>query len=140
MKSLLIAFGASFLTASLALAQPPGNEPGRLPEVPVVIEEASEDNDGDACGGSGVIEGLDPAGDGFLAVRSGPASNYVDLDRLYNGEEVYMCTQKGRWIGIVYSKKGLQCNVSSGWRTTAPYTGPCKSGWVHENWVRAFAG
>lgn len=111
--------------------------PGRKPEIPIVIEA---DPDFDACGANGVIEGLDPAGDGFLAVRSGPGANYAELDRLYNGERVYLCNEKGKWLGIVYSKQRQECNVSTGWISTQPYTGPCKSGWVHRNWVRLHAG
>ncbi|MGH0331193.1 hypothetical protein NKZ36_22885, partial [Sinorhizobium meliloti] len=75
-------------------------EPGRRPQIPIVIEA---DPNFDACGGNGVIEGLDPSGDGFLAVRSGPDSKYAEIDRLYNGEEVYLCTTKGKWLGVVYS-------------------------------------
>ena len=137
MKTILT---TAFVAVAIGSVAQANDEPGRLPEVPVVIQEVSEDNDGDACGANGVIEGLDPSGDGFLAVRSGPSSKFREIDRLYNGEEVYLCTQKGRWIGIVYSKRANQCNVSTGWRATVPYTGPCKSGWVHANWVRAFAG
>lgn len=36
------------------------------------------------------VRGLDPKGDGFLAVRVGPGSNYRMIDRLYNGDRVYV--------------------------------------------------
>jgi hypothetical protein len=124
---------AAVVSVTPALSQ----EPGKRPRVPVVI---GGNYDWDACGGSGVIAGLDPAGDGFLAVRSGPGAKHAELDRLYNGEEVYLCADSGRWIGIVYTRRGRSCNVSSPWPVRQAYTGPCKSGWVHQNWVRQTAG
>ncbi|MDK1388869.1 PAN domain-containing protein [Sinorhizobium sp. 8-89] len=118
-------------------ATSPSEGPRRKPEVPIVIVA---NPDFDACGANGVIEGLDPSGDGFLAVRSGPGAKYAELDRLYNGEQVYLCQTKGKWLGVVYSKQRQDCNVTTPWITTQPYTGPCKSGWVHRNWVRLYAG
>ncbi|MGH0260990.1 hypothetical protein [Sinorhizobium meliloti] len=114
-----------------------GQEPGRKPEVPIVIEA---DPGFDACGATGVVEGLNPSGDGFLAVRGGPGSNHAEIDRLYNGEQVYFCKENGEWLGVVYSKRRQDCNVSTPWISTQSYTGPCKSGWVHRNWVRLHAG
>lgn len=128
------------MMASAWLAMPTASfaqEPGRKPQVPIIIEG----NTGfDACGANGVVEGLDPAGDGFLAVRSGPGGKYRELDRLYNGEQVYLCTERGKWLGVVYTKQRQDCNVTTSWVSTQPYTGPCKSGWVHQNWVRLWAG
>nr|WP_146258322.1 hypothetical protein [Sinorhizobium medicae] len=135
-------------------------EPGRRPQVPVVIEA---DPDTDACGGNGVVEGLDPLGDGFLAVRSGPGPKHAEIDRLYNSEEVYFCTVMGKWFGVVYSNQRQHCNVyfctvmgkwfgvvysnqrqhcnvTAPWISTQPSTWPCKSGWVHQKWVRLYAG
>ena len=34
---------------------------------------------------------------------------------MYNGEPVYMCDQKGKWIGIVYTRRGGDCNVMTPW-------------------------
>lgn len=110
---------------------------GTRPQVPIVIEA---DPNYDACGGDGVVGGLDSSGDGFLAVRSGPGPKYAEIDRLYNGEQVYFCDEKGRWLGVVYSKQRQDCNVTTPWASTQSYTGPCKSGWVHRKWVRLHAG
>ena len=124
--------------ASLAFAiQAQAQEPGERPRVPIVI---GGNYDWDACGGTGVVEGLDPAGDGFLAVRSGPGTKYAEIDRLYNGEELYICDQKGKWIGVVYTRRGQNCDVMSPWPARQAYTGPCKSGWAHQNWIRLIAG
>lgn len=132
-SNMLIMASAVMIVPTSSSAQ----EPGRRPQVPIVIEA---DLDFDACGANGIIEGLDPGGDGFLAVRGGPGSKYAEIDRLFSGEQVYLCAEKGKWLGVVYSKRRRDCNVSTPWISTQPYTGPCRSGWVHRNWVRLWAG
>lgn len=97
--------------------------------------------DYDACSGFGVVKGLNPRGDGFLAVRSGPGSRNPRLDKIHNGQQVWFCDQKGVWIGIVYSRQqGVDCRVSSPIAKRSPYAGPCKSGWVHQKYVKQTAG
>ena len=107
------------------------------PQVPVVI---GSDSISDACSGVGVVKGLNPSGDGFLAVRDGPGAAFARIDKLHNGERVYLCVESGSWYGIVYTKTGQTCNVSTPWRESSPYTGPCRSGWVHKRWIGLFAG
>lgn len=121
---------------SLSIAHACAQEPGRLPSTPILIEAS----DMDACGSNGVVHGLDPAGDGFLSVRASPGSKHRELDRLHNGEAVFICAARGSWLGIVYTRRGGDCNVMSPWPVSQPYTGPCRSGWVHRNWIRATAG
>src|SRR5262245_48957849 len=108
--------------AAISITPALSQEPGKKPQVPIVI---NADPNFDACGGNGVVEGLDPAGDGFLAVSSGPGSQYGEIDRLYNGEKVYLCADKGKWLGVVYTKRRQDCNVMTPWVSTQPYTGPC---------------
>jgi hypothetical protein len=104
---------------------------------PVVI---GGDPDYDACGSIGQIKGLRADGDGFLSVRAGPGTRYARTDKLVNGDRVYICADRAPWLGIVYAKDGKDCGVSSPWPKARPYTGPCRSGWVHRNWVRIIAG
>lgn len=66
------------------------------------------------------VVGLDPKGEGFLAVRTGPGSNYRMIDRLYNGDRVYVFQAKGSWFGITY-RKG-------------------QKGWSHKKWLHQIAG
>lgn len=82
--------------------------------------EIIEDDQAAGCAGAQVM-GLNPNGDGFLAVRSGPGSNYKKIDQLHNGDSVRPCTQKGKWFGVYYGS-------------------PRKKGWVHGNWLGAWAG
>lgn len=109
----------------------------RFIEHPIVV---GGDPDFDACGSSGEIVGLDPSGDGFLSVRSRP--NGKEIDRLFNGQFVYVCQDSGSWMGIVYPEPGQdtgECYVSTPWNTRMPYTGPCRYGWVFSKYVGVIA-
>jgi hypothetical protein len=110
-------------------------------DVPVVI---GGDADADACGATGQVVGLDPRGDGFLSVRSGPGGRaYRELARLHNGRPVHICGERGPWLAVVYpGRRGASadCGVSSPWPVRRAYTGPCASGWVHRRYVRLVAG
>jgi hypothetical protein len=70
-----------------------------------------EDGQAAGCGGSRVT-GLDPNGDNFLAVRSGPGVDYPKIDELHTGDSVRTCDVRGNWIGIYYDIRGRQ---QSGW-------------------------
>ena len=108
-------------------------------DVPVMITPG----DGDACA-NGEIVGLDPKGDGFLSVRSGPGGRpYREIDRLFNGNQIYICGQSGAWYSVVYTADrsiGRECGVSTSWSTQQPYTRPCRYGWVHSRYVKGVAG
>ena len=74
-----------------------------------------------ACFASSIVDGLDPNGDGFLAVRTGPGTDYPMIDMLYNGDVVIVHTGSGPWVGVSYG---------DGQRL----------GWVHRNWLIDGAG
>jgi hypothetical protein len=67
------------------------------------------------------VQGLDPNGDGFLAVRTGPGTNYRKIDELRNGASVRPCAREGAWWGIYYGD-------------------PRRKGWVHGNWIGDILG
>jgi hypothetical protein len=96
-----------------------------------------------ACG-TGLVQGLNPLGDGFLAVRTGPSSEfYPQIDSLYNGMQIHVCREAGNWLAVVYAPTGQwdeRCNVSHPWPVALPYTGPCRSGWVFRQWVGSLHG
>jgi len=83
------------------------------------------------CGLSRVV-GLDPAGDGFLAVRSGPGTQYRKLAELHNGDNVLVFDHKGKWSGVVYGDTSSVDCISP---RTRPIPYPRK-GWVHSNWLK----
>jgi len=100
--------------------------------------------DGEACGSSGVVMGLDPHGDGFLSVRSGPGGKpFREIARVFNGQRVYICEDRGNWFGVVYSPDNgdpQACGIFSPIRIRAPYTGPCQHGWISKRYVGDLAG
>ncbi|WP_201774365.1 SH3 domain-containing protein [Jannaschia aquimarina] len=81
-----------------------------MPIVPYCDQATTEA----ACTGAGTVMGLDPNGDGFLAVRTGPGTDYPMIDQLVNGDRVTIINGQDRWLGVEY--RGRQ-------------------GWVHGNWV-----
>ncbi len=95
----------------------------------------------DACGGVGVVAGLNPNGDNFLAVRSGPGSRYKMLDKIREGQMYFDCDEQGKWVGVVYSRDpNATCGVTSPIGKKQAYRGPCKSGWVFRKYTKLIAG
>ena len=112
---------------------------GRI-DVPVM---AGGNSDFQACPQVGEIVGLDPNGDGFLSVRSGPGGKpFREIDRVYNGMHVKICDQRGLWYAVVYGSDGSadRCNVDQSRTIRGPYTGPCRYGWIHSRYVGDIAG
>lgn len=99
--------------------------------------------DGPACGFAGTIVGLDPGADGFLSVRNGVAGKRSpEIDRLFNGDEAFICAKDGPWLGAVYGGRrrlDAECGVDKPWRLRQPYSGPCSFGWIHSRYVRVRA-
>ena len=79
-----------------------------------------EDAQAASCAAS-VVAGLDPNGDGFLAVRAGPGTGYRKIDELHNGNMVRTCAAYGAWVGVYYDQ-------------------PRRKGWVHGTWLVDGAG
>ena len=103
--------------------------------VPVMV---GGEVDFDACGGTGKVINLDPAGDNYLSVRSGPSSKFEEIDRLPNRSEMFLCDEKGSWYGIVYPIG--DCGVMSPIENRQQYNGVCKSGWVFKQYIELVSG
>lgn len=132
------AMGTILSLVCLALAGQPlaAQAPGL--DVPV---HAGGDADLDACAASGAVTGLDPKGDNFLSVRSGPGgAPYHEVDRVRTGQRLAICEEKGAWLGVVYADDGKDCRVATPRPKRSVYTGPCRSGWVHGRYVGDRAG
>jgi len=95
----------------------------------------------DACGMLGEVSGLNPAGDGFLALRSAPSGQAKLLHKLQEGDAVYICEEVPGWMGVVVypSNPMINCDVSSPVMPRQPYRGECKSGWVSSKWIELMA-
>ncbi|MEM6762964.1 MAG: SH3 domain-containing protein [Pseudomonadota bacterium] len=123
------------VAAAVVATALPGGSAAQVLDVPVMI---GGEPDLDACSGVGRIARLNPRGDGFLAVRAGPSTDYAKIDELYNGDIVVICDQDGRWSGVVYG--GADCGTSSPVPRRMAYRGPCRAGWVFDRYVDYIAG
>lgn len=92
----------------------------------VPIRLAPDDGQAAVCGSS-TVAGLDPNGDGFLAVRSGPGTDFAKIGELREGDTVYACDARGPWIGIYLTDP-------RGGRPSG------LGGWVHGRWLKPLAG
>jgi hypothetical protein len=104
------------------------------------------DTRSEACTSQGIVVKLGPRRpedpkSGFLSVRSGPGgSGYFETDRVYNGDRLIICNTIGPWHAIVYANRGqslqeCRANLTVKSAGRATYSGPCRSGWVHKNYV-----
>ena len=63
-----------------------------------------------------LVRGLDPNGDGFLAVRSGPGTGYPQIDSLRNGDAAFLGAQcEGRWCYVDGGAKNGRETALRGW-------------------------
>ncbi|MBU2958203.1 SH3 domain-containing protein [Paracoccus sp. 1_MG-2023] len=69
-----------------------------------------------ACFGRAEVMGLNPDGDGFLAVRSGPDASYPMLAKLTEGAVVGTYDKRGAWYAISFGPDN-------------------RLGWAHGNWL-----
>jgi hypothetical protein len=129
MKRLLIALGfAGLLAGGLAAQQL---------DVGVLV---GGEPDLDACGAWGEVTGLNPDGDNFLSVRSGPGSDFQEIDQIGPTQGLFLCDERGKWIGVVYARTSQDCGVSSPIPRQQVYDGPCTHGWVFRKYVKLLAG
>ncbi len=91
------------------------------------------------CSAKGTVANL-PKADDFLAVRTGPGTNYREVARLDSGVEMHLCTsaKDNRWVGVVYRPDGElpdadRCRLTTD--DSSRYEGPCRSGWVSARYV-----
>ncbi len=72
-----------------------------------------------ACFGAAEVLGLDPDGDGFLAVRTGPGSEYAMIGQVHNGDRVGVYDRRGDWYAISFGPDN-------------------RLGWAHRIWLGNF--
>lgn len=97
----------------------------------------------DACPGYGRVANLNPSGENYLIVRAAPTSAAGEKDRLETGRGVSMCQKVGDWYGVVYAPQAdepIDCGTGSPVASVRAYEGPCRFGWVNENYIKLFAG
>lgn len=94
------------------------------------------------------VTGLKNRSDSFLSVRAGPGLAYREVDRVRLGRKLIPLSPDFEWMGVVYADPhlttaeaiaqacGLDEASAASAPESAPYAGPCKSGWVHRKWVK----
>lgn len=90
----------------------------------------------------GEVTGLDPNGDNFLSVRSGPGgSPYREIDRVFTADVVHICGRKAAWFAVAYpaGRKAQESCDSASKGTQRPHDGLCQYGWVHSHYIKVKA-
>ena len=96
----------------------------------------------DACASFARVTNLSADGEG-LAVLAAPAGSAEVIDRIGAGRGVSMCQKVGDWVGVVYAPDAddpIDCGTGSPVPTRRAYDGPCRSGWVDEDFLKLVAG
>ena len=112
---------------------------GAPPYKPLMLEQTEEMA---PCQSTGKVMHLDPKGDNFLSVQSGPGGKpYVEKDRLHSGKLVTVCDETRGWYGVIYGPTDMtDCRYERKRNGSFEYTGPCKYGWVAKRYVEIIAG
>ncbi len=94
---------------------------------PLAVADArAGDCEGTVVGVRSVSQYNHAAGNGFLAVRSGPGSGYRQVGELYRGDRVSVYDRRGSWYAVT---------CMSG-RCTNPLWGPSyPQGWVYGKYL-----
>lgn len=88
---------------------------------------------------TGIVVGLKDDGDGFLAVRTGPGTQFNKIDEIKNGDLVTVYDARDGWFGVMYGGKSGDCSFTgAGAKRTVNYPG--NKGWIHRNWLENFSG
>lgn len=154
---------AQKILASMILIGPilAGTTPTRAEDVaaqPVRITPPVEDGKALFSGGAVArIVGLRKGGDGYVSVRAAPSTKAAELDRLTASRRVIALTPPTSWdeasfIGVIYPAGGSDATSPSVFEVCGfseippatppfdrPYTGPCRSGWVHKRFIEVLA-
>lgn len=73
------------------------------------VEQYGLAQSGGAVTQTGVVSGLNPSGDNFLSLRSGPGSRNPEITRLYTGDRLTIHGRDGNWLQVSTG------NGTSGW-------------------------
>jgi len=72
-----------------------------------------------------LVEGLDPNGDGFLALRAGPGTSHAKIGELRNGDAAFLARRcENRWC---YVENGVIDGSEARFR-----------GWIYDAWCQFY--
>ncbi len=95
------------VAARVAAEKPKQQQASLVSPKKVVVPKTKSVSQGDGCSRAGRVRGL-PVNDNFLAVRTGPGTGFQEIDRLFNGDNVSICSRQGKWFRVKYGS-------GSGW-------------------------
>ena len=78
----------------------PDNTPAPKPAKPVKPKVDKPKIATNQCAQSGRVVGLDPNGDNFLSVRTGPGTSFNEITRIYTNDRVSICARSGKWLKV----------------------------------------
>ena len=95
----------------------------------------------DACPSGGEIKAVSKISTQAVSLRAGPGKTFAAVAKLKLGQNFAMCDSRPGWIGIVvFPNVKDRCGVDVSVDKPVPYKGPCKSGWVAEQFVHQISG
>lgn len=71
-----------------------------------------------------LVKGLNPNGDGFLALRRGPGTKYKQIGSLRNGDAAYLRKCEGKWC---YVENGALNGREARFK-----------GWIYDKWCEFY--
>ena len=95
--------------------------PAASDSLDVAVMEHGGDGQATNCA-SRVVSRLKEGGDGFLAVRSGPSTQYRQVDQLHNGDVVFEFERRGAWVGactVFLALSAMRCRTGKRGGSTA---------------------
>jgi Caspase domain/Bacterial SH3 domain len=88
------------VAAKVATAKPKPQQQAAV-QPPKKLTPSKPKPPSDGCSRSGRVRGL-PPDDNFLAVRTGPGTGFQEIDRIFNGDAVSICSRQGKWFRVKY--------------------------------------
>ncbi len=94
-----------------------------------------------ACGTRGMVVNLSRGGVAYLPLRAAPFAEAQEIARLGNGAALFLCTRSidQKWQGVVVPPEAApdtDCGVSAPVAAPTTYAGPCRAGWVANDFVQ----
>jgi hypothetical protein len=81
-----------------------------------------------------------PSTSDHLDVHAQPRSGARKLDRLTQGQVVYVCDENRSWFRVSYGPPETPCGSTKTGGLDVRETRTCKTGWVTRKWVSVISG
>src|SRR5690606_14915432 len=98
------------------------------------IYEMESDGEGANCA-EGTVIGLRADGDSFLAVRTGPGTNFRKIGELRNGDRVKIFQDRDGWHGVLVPGGRIDQSDACGRKGPMRQVSGSGLGWVHGRWI-----